>query len=64
MLAAIRRASSLLSGLTADRRPRLILEYTEVWHDEEVACRALFGPSPLTRRQALIAFGSGAGRRV
>jgi len=29
-----------------------------------IACRALFGPSPLTRRLALIAFESGAGRRV
>jgi hypothetical protein len=31
MFAAIRRASSLVSSLAADRRPWLILEYTEVW---------------------------------
>ena len=31
IFAAIRRASSLVSSLAADRRPWLILEYTEVW---------------------------------
>ena len=31
MFAAIRRASSSVSSLAADRRPWLILEYTEVW---------------------------------
>jgi len=31
MFAAMRLASSLVSGLAADRRPWLILEYTEVW---------------------------------
>ena len=31
MFAAIRRASSLVSNSAVDRRPWLILEYTEVW---------------------------------